>query len=103
MTETVSRQTDPDRFEISVDGRVAGFAEFTDRDGRRVFPHTEIDPEFGGRGLGGIVVHAALEATREDGLKAVPLCPFVAKYIEDHQEFADLAVKPRPADLGGGQ
>lgn len=103
MTETVSRQTDPDRFEISVDGQVAGFAQFTDRGDRRVFPHTEIDPEFGGRGLGGIVVRAALEATREDGLKVVPLCPFVAKYIDEHPEFSDLVVKPRPDDLTGGQ
>lgn len=103
MTETVSRQSDPDRFEISVDGQVAGFVQFTDRDGRRVIPHTEIDPEFGGRGLGGTVVRAALEATREEGLKVVPLCPFVAGYIEKHPEFADLATKPRPSDLSGGQ
>lgn len=103
MTETVSRRSYPDRFDIEVDGQVAGFAEFTDRGDRRVFPHTEIDPEYGGRGLGSIVVRAALEATRDDGLKVVPLCPFVAKYIERHPEFADLAVKPRPEDLSGGQ
>lgn len=103
MSETVTKRSDPDRFEIEVDGQVAGFAEFTDRGDRRVFPHTEIDPEFGGQGLGGKVVRAALEATRDEGLKAVPLCPFVAKYIERHPEFADLAAKPRPDDLSGDQ
>lgn len=103
MTETVSRQTGPDRFEIAVDGEVAGFAEFTDRGDRRIFPHTEIAPEFGGRGLGGAVVRAALEATRDEGLSVVPLCPFVGKYIERHPEFAELVVKPRPEDLSRDQ
>ena len=29
-----------DRFTISVDGRIVGVADFIDRDGRRLFPHT---------------------------------------------------------------
>ena len=56
MSASVSRETGPDRFEVSCDGAVAGFAQFVDHDGRRVFFHTEIGEEFGGQGLAGTVV-----------------------------------------------
>ena len=34
MSASVSRETGPDRFEVSSDGAVAGFAQFVDHDGR---------------------------------------------------------------------
>ncbi|MDY6996688.1 MAG: GNAT family N-acetyltransferase [Actinomycetota bacterium] len=79
-----------DRFTIAVDGRRAGFTEFIDRDGQRIFPHTEVDDEFEGRGLGSILVRAALESTRDAGLRIVPVCPMVAAFIDKHPEFKDV-------------
>ncbi|MGZ4807559.1 MAG: GNAT family N-acetyltransferase [Ilumatobacteraceae bacterium] len=73
-----------DRFTISVEGRPVGFTEFADRDGQRVFPHTEVDDEFEGRGLATIVVAEALQATKDDGLRIVPVCKLVAAYVEKH-------------------
>ena len=76
---------------ISVDdGRIVGIADFIDRDGRRVFPHTEVNPQFQGRGLATILVRAALEATRPTGLRVVPHCWMVAEFIDKNPEFADL-------------
>ncbi|MCH9668621.1 MAG: N-acetyltransferase [Actinomycetia bacterium] len=79
-----------DRFSISVDGQRVGFADFIDRDGRRIFPHTEVAPAFQGRGLATILVRQALEATRSTGLKIVPQCWMVAEFIDKNPEFADL-------------
>ena len=59
MSASVSRETGPDRFEVSSDGAVAGFAQFVDHDGRRVFFHTEIGEEFGGQGLAGTATAAS--------------------------------------------
>lgn len=95
MNESVERKTDPDRFEISADGRVAGVAEFVDREGVRNFHHTEVAPEFGGQGLAATVVRAGLAATREEGLLVLPSCSYVRHYIDTHPEWADLVV---PAD-----
>jgi predicted GNAT family acetyltransferase len=78
------------RFSISVDGKKAGFTEYVDRGNQRVFPHTEIDDAFGGRGLATILVGEALEATRAAGLRIVPECSMVAGYIEKHPEFNDV-------------
>ncbi len=45
-----------DRYAISVDGAEVGKAEFCDRDGRRVFTHTEVDKSYEGRGLATILI-----------------------------------------------
>src|ERR1044072_5570797 len=66
---TVTQESD--RFSISVDGKQVGFTEYADRDGQRIFPHTEVLDEYGGRGLGTIVIAEALQATRDAGLRIV--------------------------------
>ncbi|MBX6381426.1 MAG: N-acetyltransferase [Microbispora sp.] len=78
------------RYEILLDGVVAGFAQYRLRDGSMVLPHTEIRDEFEGRGLGSKLVGAALDGARAAGLRVVPLCPFVACYIQRHPEYRDL-------------
>lgn len=90
MDTSISRETDPDRFEIAVDGRPAGFAQFVDHDGRRVFFHTETDPEHSGKGLAGEVVEHAMRQTREDGLRVVAVCPYVKKWLETHEGYGDI-------------
>jgi len=87
-----------DRFSISVEGRRAGFVEFTDRGNQRVFTHTEVADEFGGRGLASILVNEALQATRDAGLRIVAVCPMVAGFLEKHHEFADV-VDPVSRDI----
>jgi len=87
-----------DRFTIAVDGRVVGFTEFVDRDGQRVFVHTEMADEFEGRGLATILVTEALQATRDAGLRIVAVCPMVAEFVEKHHEFDDV-VDPVDTDL----
>lgn len=99
MSTSVSRQSDPDRFEISTDGTVAGFAQFVDHDGRRVFFHTEIDKEFGGQGLAGVVVTEAIEATREEGLTVVAVCEYVKGWLTKHTDHGATVATPTPADL----
>jgi predicted GNAT family acetyltransferase len=78
------------RFEITVDGQVAGFAAYQRRDGVIEFTHTEVDDAYEGQGLGSALVREALEAARRDGLRVVPSCPFVKEYIERHDEYTDL-------------
>lgn len=79
-----------DRYTISVDGKSVGIAEFADRDGQRVFTHTEVDSDFEGRGLATILIGEALRKTRDDGLRIVPVCKMVASYVEKHDEFSDV-------------
>lgn len=78
------------RFTIDVDGRTVGLAEYTDRDSQRIFTHTEVESDYEGRGLATILVGDALAQTRAAGLHIVPVCTLVAKYVEKHDEYADI-------------
>jgi uncharacterized protein len=86
------------RFNISVEGHRAGFVEFTDRGDQRIFTHTEVADEFGGRGLATILIDQALQVTRDAGLRIVALCPMVEGFVEKHHEFADV-VDPVSRDI----
>ncbi|MFD9893502.1 GNAT family N-acetyltransferase [Amycolatopsis sp. NPDC059027] len=86
----VTRSAEKDRYEITADGEAAGFAEFLEHEGRRVFFHTEIDERFAGRGLASALIARALELTRADGGRIVAVCPFVAKYVARHHDFDDI-------------
>ena len=87
---TVVDAPEAERFEIRVDGELAGFAEYRRRNGLIAFIHTEIDPRFEGQGLAGRLIATALDSSREDGLAVLPFCPFVRGYIEKHPEYLDL-------------
>lgn len=78
------------RYEILVDGRRAGLTAYRDRGEQRVFFHTEIDDAFAGQGLGAQLVQQALADVRESGKRIVPVCPYVAKFLKKHAEFADI-------------
>ena len=106
MTETPSTEVrdapDAHRYEILVDGAVAGFAVYHRRGGRAYFVHTEIDPAFEGRGLGSELAKRALDAERDRGEPIIPLCPFIRGYIDRHPDFADLVDRDLLARIDGG-
>lgn len=79
-----------ERFEVFEDGRLAGFAQYIRRAGRLIFVHTEVDEAFEGRGIGSKLAAGALDAARANGDHVLPLCPFIASYIERHPQYADL-------------
>lgn len=83
-----------DKFTVSVDGQAVGLAAFGDRDGQRVFFHTEVDDAFGGRGIATVLVGEALTATRAEGLRIVAVCPLVSAYVKKHHEFDDIVDRP---------
>lgn len=78
------------RYEISLDGVPAGLTAYVDREGQRIFFHTEVADQFEGQGVGSSLVRAALEDTRAAGLRIVPVCPYVAKWVGKHHEFDDV-------------
>lgn len=91
---TIARE--PDRFNIEVEGKTVGHTAFTERDGKRVFFHTEVADGYEGRGLATLLIDGALTATRADGTRIVPVCEMVAAYIDKHQEFADITDEATP-------
>jgi predicted GNAT family acetyltransferase len=101
VTTTVVDVPERHRFEVRVDDEVAGYAVYHRRGGRLLFVHTEIDPSHEGEGLGSTLARGALDAARAEGAPVVPLCPFIAGWIERHEDYADLVDAEAYAALGG--
>lgn len=78
------------RYELIEDGSVIGFADYEARGEALVFPHTVINPDRRGEGLGAVLVQGALDDVRPTGQKVVPECWYVGQFIDAHPEYADL-------------
>ncbi|HIY65553.1 MAG TPA: N-acetyltransferase [Candidatus Agrococcus pullicola] len=88
MSENIEVQHAPglQRFEITVDGKLAGTASYIDDEANvRSFTSTHVSDEYGGRGLGSKLVDYALQSTVEDGLRIQAICSFVVKKVEDER------------------
>ncbi|MGJ9371850.1 GNAT family N-acetyltransferase [Nesterenkonia sp. CF4.4] len=71
------------------DARGVGRADFidpADADRQRIFFHTEVDEQFAGRGLAGILLREALADSIRNGLTVVPVCPLFARHLKKHGE-----------------
>ena len=91
MAHEVRRQDDQRRYELVVDDRVVGVADFELVDSSTMLlPHTEIDQRLRGRGLGEILVRGVLDDARARGVTVIPACWFVREYIERHPDQEDL-------------
>lgn len=95
MTEepqvTVADNPEESRFEVRVDGTLAGFAAYKIDAGAVAFVHTEVFDEYAGRGIAGQLAKASLGMVREAGGTVVPLCPYIRSYVEKHRpEYDDL-------------
>jgi len=80
-----------ERFEIDLDGKIA-LIDYSEQNGVVAMTHTEVPPEFEGKGVGSKLVKGALEIVKNDGKRVRPLCTFVAAYIKRHPEYESLAV-----------
>ncbi|WP_169731061.1 GNAT family N-acetyltransferase [Lentzea kentuckyensis] len=75
------------RYEIHVDGALAGFLEYRTVGDVLALVHTEVDEAYAGQGLGAQLAKFALDDAQARDVKISPICPFVAKYIDKHPEY----------------
>jgi predicted GNAT family acetyltransferase len=91
MSEVVDNVAE-ERFELTEDGHRAELIYHVHGD-RLTLIHTEVPDELGGRGLGGVLVRAALARAKRDQLTIVPSCPFARSWLEKHRdEIGDVTI-----------
>lgn len=78
------------RFEVFADGELAGFATYRVRDTVVTVVHSEVEPRLRGHGLANELARQTLDTLRQRGNRVVPACPFFAKYVGEHPEYADI-------------
>ena len=86
MSISILKNEELNRFEIYSDGELAGFADFKVSNQVISYTHTEIDPRFGGQGLGSQLIKEALDEALEQNLEVAPHCSFVSAYIKKSGE-----------------
>ncbi|MGB6350105.1 MAG: GNAT family N-acetyltransferase [Pseudolabrys sp.] len=89
MASNVRDNRERHRFELDADGHIA-FSNYKRSDGVLTILHTEVPKELEGHGVGSVLVRGVLDTARAEGLKVVPICPFVKAYMDRHPEYADL-------------
>ncbi len=85
----VNNNRDARRFEVRLNGNFA-VLDYIPAGGNIVFTHTEVPDAFEGQGVGSKLARTALDYARDNELKVIPLCPFVAGYIRRHPEYQPL-------------
>ena len=83
------------RYEVFFDGSLAGFVDYRSTPKVIILLHTEVDPVFEGHGLASALARVALDSARSHGQRVIARCPFMARFIDRHPEYADL-VATRP-------
>ncbi|WP_427873153.1 GNAT family N-acetyltransferase [Flavobacterium sp. MMS24-S5] len=78
-------------FEAIEDGKEAGKMTYTwAGDSKFIIDHTEVSPDFNGKGVGKKLVMAAVEYARANNLKIIPLCPFAKSVFDKVEEIRDV-------------
>ena len=63
------------------------------KNGEIYLTHTEVPSALKGKGVGSSLVRLALEDIERQQLRLVPLCPFVAGYVQKHPEWKRLVME----------
>jgi predicted GNAT family acetyltransferase len=87
MSDVVDN-VEEERFELTEDGHLAELVYHVHGD-RITLIHTEVPEALGGRGLGGVLVRAAIDRARRDQLTIVPNCPFARGWLEKHPDATE--------------
>ena len=101
MRDTIKIIDNPGKHRFEADlGDAVAIAEYNLLSHAIMFTHTEVPEEFEGRGIGTKLIEFALAAGRERGLQVIPICPFFAAYMREHEEVQDLLTPTYAKILG---
>ncbi|MEL6780995.1 MAG: GNAT family N-acetyltransferase [Pseudomonadota bacterium] len=78
------------RYVAIVDGHEAEMTYSRAGTNRIIIDHTGVPDALRGRGVGLVLVEAAVKDARAEGFKIIPLCPFAKATLEKHPEWADV-------------
>ncbi|RNE49812.1 GNAT family N-acetyltransferase [Corynebacterium alimapuense] len=88
---SIEHHEDKQRYEISVDGREAGYCAYVvSSEGVLDFNHTVVDQAFRGHGLSIPLIKAALDDARASGARIRPSCSAVEQFIDKNQDYRTL-------------
>jgi predicted GNAT family acetyltransferase len=95
VNPSVIHNTAEHRYEIWLDGSMAGELDYSLMLDEIHFVHTGVNPEHQGKNLAAILTREALADVRAAAKhKVVPVCSYTVRYMEKHPETHDLLKNP---------
>lgn len=88
------------RYEVRVQGELAGFVTYHRRGQAISLQHTEVEPAFQGAHLATRLARCALDDARKRDLVVLPFCPYISSWVKKHPEYTDLVPEDRRAEFG---
>ncbi|KIO77493.1 GNAT family acetyltransferase [Pedobacter lusitanus] len=58
--------------------------------GKIIIDHTEVNPDFSGKGVGKKLVLEAVKYARDNKVKILPLCPFAKSVFDKNPDLQDV-------------
>ncbi|MEV4481891.1 GNAT family N-acetyltransferase [Micromonospora coxensis] len=94
MQFTVTDAPEKERFEARDEtGALAGLVTYQLTGAIIAYTHTEVGPEFEGRGVGSTLARAVLDDARARGRTVVPICPFISEWLGKHPEYDSIVAR----------
>ncbi|MDR2815723.1 MAG: N-acetyltransferase [Proteiniphilum sp.] len=84
---------DKHQYEFHIDNLTPRIEYIKNNSGEIYLTHTEVPRKLEGKGIGSLLVQKVLEDIGDKGLRLVPLCPFVAGYIQKHPEWRRIILR----------
>ena len=82
------------RYTLDVDGQEAAEIVYHLRGADKIeFEHTEVKKEFEGQGLASRIAAFAFDDARKRGLKVIPSCSYIQRFLAKHPEYEDLVAQ----------
>jgi uncharacterized protein len=88
-TPEVTHNAAAQRFEANVDGLLCR-CDYRMHGDTMMLVHTEVPPQLEGRGIASVLVRAAFDHARANGLDVLPVCSYVRTWARRHPEVESL-------------
>jgi len=88
----ITRNAASQRFESKVDGLLCR-CDYRMHGNTMMLVHTEVPPQLEGRGIASLLVRAAFEHAKQNGMDVLPVCSYVRTWVERHPEVGPLLAR----------
>ncbi|OAD92219.1 acetyltransferase [Aequorivita soesokkakensis] len=89
MEVKIKENKEKKRFEAEVENKLA-LIEYIRAEDKMYLTHTEVPSELEGKGIASSMAKQVLQQIKDENLKLVPLCPFIASYVKRHPEWKEI-------------
>ena len=87
------------RFQIDIDGLEAGHIGYTEENGGWNVVHTEVSPNFRGRGIAKMLVDALMAHAEANGIPLNAIMPHALSAIRTKSSVEKNAMRQRPSEM----